>query len=182
MKALAFGARYAQYHGVQRVLRVLVACAALVAVPSTAEAAPTTQLTLSVEPTHVDNGGVVVLSGTADCESVEIGAHPGALGIRSIGPIIAPVVDGQFSVQVQLPLFLPDPSRPGLNDEQNFGATCAGTVEPVATATLHVTGIELAATGSSVGLLTRTGLAAAAIGLLFIGAARRAAQRTRQPA
>lgn len=128
--------------------------------------------TLAVHPSVVQNGGIVTASGTATCSAVVIDAHPGALGVRSIGPIIARVSKGSFSVRVRLPVFVPDPSRYGLYDYQGFIASCPGARYGSPTGELRVTGIELPRTGSDTRSLAAVGIAGILCGLSALAFAR----------
>jgi hypothetical protein len=164
---------------------ILVIAGAFIAAMFSAVAAADSGVvpTLAVNPPAVRNGGIVTASGTATCSAVVIDAHPGALGVQSIGPIIAPVRRGRFSIQVHLPVFVPDPSRPGLDSDQNFNAVCSGSVDPSATAHLTVTGIDLPRTGANSRRLTMIGVGTIVIGLAALGTTRRrAAQRGHYPA
>jgi LPXTG-motif cell wall-anchored protein len=128
--------------------------------------------TIAVNPSVVQNGGIVTASGTATCSAVVIDAHPGALGVRSIGPIIARVSNGTFSVRVRLPVFVPDPSRYGLYDYQGFIASCPEARYGSATSELRVTGIELPRTGSDARSLAAVGIAGILSGLSALALAR----------
>ena len=134
-----------------------------------ATAAPT----IAVTPAVVRNGGSVTVTGTAPCSAVEIDAHPGALGVRSIRPITAQVSEGRFSVRVHLPVFTADVSRPGLYDQEGFIANCPGIASD--TSELLVTGIELPRTGSDTHALVVLGVAA-----IFCGLAGLVLTRTRR--
>ena len=115
----------------------------------------------------------MTVTGTAPCSTVEIDAHPGALGVRSIGPITAQVREGRFSVRVRIPVFTPDISRPGLYDQEGFIANCPGIASD--TSELRVTGIELPRTGSNTEVLMVLG-----VGAIFCGLAGLASTRTRR--
>jgi LPXTG-motif cell wall-anchored protein len=135
------------------------------------EAGPST---LAVSPTMVSNGAEVTVHGTAPCSSVVIDAHPGALGVQSVGPITVRVIDGRFSARLRLPVFAPDPSRPGLDSDQNFNAVCVGGSLPSPTATVRVTGIGLPRTGSNALLLAAAGMGIVLSGVAIMVVTRRA--------
>ncbi len=147
---------------------------------TTAGAEATAVPTLTVTPAVVPNGGMVTLAGTATCSSVVIDAHPGALGVRSIRRINARVSNGVFSVRVHLPLFTPDPSRPGLYDDEGFIASCVGSVAGSPTTELRVTGIELPRTGSDTRPLAAVGVTGILVGLTALALARDRTLRARE--
>jgi hypothetical protein len=156
---------------------VFASAASLVVASPYPAASAATRLTFAVTPSTVANGGVITVTGTAaPCVVVMIRAHPGALGVTSLGPIEASVHNGRYSTSVRLPRFVPDPSRPGVNAKQFFTAICAGTTGPVAMATIAVTGTELPRTGSNA-----LSLSTVALGAVIIGAVLAAATKQRRP-
>lgn len=158
-----------------RGVAVIVAVAGLGLLGASAAVAQTSQLTLVVTPPQVANGGTIQASGTAPCASVQVDAHPGARGVRSVGPVLATVTNGRFSVMIPLPRFAADPALPGVDDTQNFTAVCAGTTEPMATAAVHVTG-GLAATGSTWSRPAKLAAAMIIVGALVVAMGRRRAE------
>jgi LPXTG-motif cell wall-anchored protein len=134
--------------------------------------------TLAVKPSVVQNGDMVTLSGTATCSVVVIDAHPGASGAWSVGPLIARVTNGAYSIRIRLPVFVEDPEKPGLNSDQAFNAACSGSVEPSSTSYVRVTGIELPSTGSDTRPLAAIGTAGIIGGLLAVAATRRRTRHT----
>ncbi len=145
--------------------------------PAAAVAVQTPASSVTVTPSTVPNGGTIHVSGTASCPAVVIGGNPGALGIRTIGPITTTVENGTFAVDVPLPRFLADPSRPGAYDNQTVAVTCQGSDQAIATAAIHVSGIELARTGAALRPLFGAAVALVLVGWLLTSSAHRLSVR-----